>query len=198
MALSCCIDLSDPERGELLGIARQSINSGLCGPSALQLAIENLPANFSTPLGAFVTLTRSRELRGCIGHLETSDPLAQTVANTAFNAAFRDSRFPPLGAEEIDDIRIEISVLSELKPLAAANRVDLLNLLRPGTDGLVLQDNRYRATFLPKVWDQISSPEEFLQQLLAKAGLPESYWSETICFKRYQALSFGEQVLDQE
>jgi len=139
-----------------------------------------------------LTLTQSSQLRGCIGSLESTDPLAQSVANAAFNAAFRDTRFVPLAADEIEHTRVEISVLSELESFAVANRTELLDRLSIGEDGLLLEDGSHRSTFLPKVWDMVADPEEFLNHLLAKAGLPDDYWSETIRFKRYQALSFGE------
>ena len=192
MVPSFCISLNEPEQGQLLEIARQSIESGLAVGSALQLDIDNLSGSFSTLSGTFVTLTQSSQLRGCIGSLESTDPLAQSVANAAFNAAFRDTRFAPLRAEEIKHTRVEISVLSELESFAVANRTELLDRLSIGEDGLLLEDGSHRSTFLPKVWDMVADPEEFLNHLLAKAGLPDDYWSETIRFKRYQALSFGE------
>jgi len=192
MVPSFCISLTGSEQGQLLEIARQSIESGLAVGSALQLDIDNLSGRFSTLSGTFVTLTQSSQLRGCIGSLESTDPLAQSVANAAFNAAFRDTRFAPLTAEEIEDTRVEISVLTELEYFAVANRTELLDRLSIGEDGLLLEDGSHRSTFLPKVWDMVADPEEFLNHLLAKAGLPDDYWSETIRFKRYQALSFGE------
>ncbi len=147
MAPSFCIDINESEKGQLLGIARRSIESGLAGGSSLQPGNENLTGSLSIRSGAFVTLTRLEVLRGCIGSLESTDPLAQAVANSAFKAAFSDSRFAPLEAAEIEDTRIKISVLSELEPLAAVGRADLLDRLRPGEDGLLLQDRGHRATF---------------------------------------------------
>ena len=192
MAPSFCIDLSEPDRDQLLDIARRSIESGLAGGSALQLGNGNLAGSLYIPLSSFVTLTHSGALRGCVGSLESTGPLAQSVADSAFKAAFSDSRFLPLEAAEIEDIIIEISVLSELEPLTAANRADLVYQLQPGEDGLLLRDGSYRATFLPKMWETLSGPEEFLDQLLVKAGLSGDYWSESISFMRYRALSFGE------
>jgi len=192
MALSFCIDLSESDREQLLEIARRSIESGLAGDNALQLGNESSSGSLSIGLSSFVTLTRSGTLRGCVGSLEPSGPLAQSVADSAFKAAFRDSRFAPLEAGEFEGLRIEISVLSQLEPLAVTNRADLMNRLRPGEDGLLLQDGNYRATFLPKMWGMFSNPEKFLDRLLVKAGLPGDYWSETISFKRYRALSFEE------
>jgi AmmeMemoRadiSam system protein A len=114
------------------------------------------------------------------------------VVSCAFNAAFRDPRFPRLNTSEMADTRIEISVLSQMEPLAVTDRTSLLNQLCPQVDGLLLEDGGYRSTFLPKVWEKISDPEEFLQQLLFKAGLSPDYWSETIRFQRYHTISFGE------
>ncbi len=192
MAPSFCIDLSKSDRDQLLEIARRSIESGLAGGSALQLGNGNLAGSLYIPLSSFVTLTHSGALRGCVGSLESTGSLAQSVADSAFKAAFSDSRFLPLEAGEIEEIIIEISVLSRLEPLTAANRADLVNQLQPGEDGLLLRDGSYRATFLPKMWEALSGPEEFLDQLLVKAGLSGDYWSESISFMRYRALSFGE------
>jgi len=192
MAPSFCIDFSESEQGQLLDFARQSIESGLAGGTALELDSENLAGSLSIRLGVFVTLTRFGTLRGCIGSTESPDPLALSVAECAFKAAFHDPRFPRLEAGEFEHTRIEISVLSEPEPLAAADWADLLNRLRPREDGLLLEDGSHRSTFLPRMWDMISDPEEFLDRLLSKAGLPGDHWSETIRFKRYRALSFCE------
>ena len=192
MAPLFSINLSESEQGELIAIARQSIDSGLTSEVALQLDSDNLADNFLMQFGVFVTLTKSGTLRGCIGAVESSLPLAQTVANAAFSSAFRDARFTPLDLTESSEIRIEISVLSELEPLNVSGREDLVVQLKLNQDGLLLEDAGYRATFLPKVWEMVSGPDEFLDQLLVKAGLPVDYWFETICFKRFSAFSFGE------
>jgi hypothetical protein len=193
MAPSFCIDLKEAEKLRLLEIARQSIESGLTGGGLLHLDGEQLDGTLAARLGVFVTLTQLEELRGCMGALESSDPLAHTVVSCAFNAAFRDPRFPRLNTSEMTDTRIEISVLSQMEPLAVTDRTSLLSQLCPQVDGLLLEDGRYRSTFLPGVWEKISDPEEFLQQLLFKAGLSPDYWSETIRFQRYHTISFGEQ-----
>ncbi len=192
MALSCCIELGESEQEKLLEIARQSIISGLPGNTEMQLDNENMAGSLLAPLGAFVTLTKSGALRGCIGSLESSSQLAQTVTKAAYNSAFSDARFPQLDESELDKIRIEISVLSEPVAIKVSDRPDLLAKLIPKLDGLLLEDGRYRSVFLPKVWDKFSGPNEFLEHLLAKAGLPTDYWSSTICFKRFSAFSFGE------
>jgi len=211
MAPSFCIKLSEAEKLRLLEIARQSIESGLTDGGLLRLDSRQLDGTLAAQLGVFVTLTQLEELRGCMGALESSDALVHTVVSCAFNAAFRDPRFPRLNTSEMADTRIEISVLSQMEPLAVTDRTSLLSQLHPQVDGLLLEDGRYRSTFLPKqvdgllledgryrstflpkVWEKISDPEEFLQQLLFKAGLSPDYWSETIRFQRYHTISFGE------
>jgi AmmeMemoRadiSam system protein A len=192
MAPSFCIDLSEAEKFRLLEIARQSIESGLNGGNLLRLDSLQLDGTLAAQLGVFVTLTQLEELRGCMGALESSDALAHTVVSCAFNAAFRDPRFPRLITSEMTNTKIEISVLSQMEPIAVTDRANLLSQLRPQVDGLLLEDGSYRSTFLPKVWEKLGDPEEFLQQLLFKAGLSPDYWSETIRFQRYHTISFGE------
>ena len=192
MPPSICIELDQDERASLLEIARRSIAEGLETGRALVVDGAALGDKFDTRAAVFITLTRGGELRGCIGSLQAQHPLAQAVANSAFNAAFSDRRFPALGADELDSIRIEISVLSEMEPIAADSREALLDELQPGVDGLLLEDRGYRSTFLPKVWDSLGSRGEFLEHLCLKAGLGARYWSDTIRFHRYHTLSFAE------
>ena len=79
-----------------------------------------------------------------------------------------------------------------MEPIEAASRQALLDSLQPGIDGLLLEDRGYRSTFLPKVWDSLASPAEFLEHLCLKAGLGARHWSGTIRFHRYHTLSFAE------
>ena len=195
MAHSLCIDpmsdnLSDPEKKQLLEIARLSIQSGLDNKPVLRVDVAEITENLSNKRATFVTLTQRGNLRGCMGNLEANEILAQSVANTAYNAAFRDPRFPNLTRNEIDKTLIDISVLTPMQEMSVANRDDLLNQLRPGVDGLLLEDRGHRATFLPKVWESLKEPQEFLQQLLRKAGLTDTHWSDNMCFHRYQTDSF--------
>jgi AmmeMemoRadiSam system protein A len=192
MPPSLCIELSDAEQARLLDIARESIADGLASGGALQVDPSLMEENLQGRAAVFVTLTRSGELRGCVGSLQAVEPLAQAVATSAFNAAFRDRRFGQLREEELDAIRIEISLLSEMEPIDADSRRALLDSLQPGVDGLLLEDGGYRSTFLPKVWEKITSAEEFLQQLLLKAGLGAGHWSNSLRFHRYHTFTFAE------
>ena len=192
MAPLFCIDLRANERRTLLQIARQSISNGLRRGSPVNVEQHADAGILGRPLGVFVTLTRDNSLRGCIGSMETQEPLAKSVAESAFGAAFRDPRFPQLQVHELQETHIGISILSPMEPLAVTSRGELLSGLRPHTDGLLLQDREHRSTFLPQVWQQLPDPETFLDQLLLKAGLPAEHWSSTLEFFRYHTVSFGE------
>ncbi|MDH5171620.1 MAG: AmmeMemoRadiSam system protein A [Gammaproteobacteria bacterium] len=192
MAPSSCIELTRAEQTLLLVIARDSIHAGLHGAAGTARDRPALPPALEAERGAFVTLTRRTRLRGCIGTIEPGGPLARTVAESAYSAAFRDPRFPQLRPEELEGTSIEISVLTPMEPLAAASREALIAQLRPGVDGLVLQDGRHRSTFLPKVWEQLADPDAFLDQLLAKAALPPDHWSASMRVHRYQTFAFSD------
>lgn len=144
-------------------------------------------------LGAcFVTLTRHRQLRGCIGSLEAHRPLLQDVAENAKAAATRDPRFPPVRPDEVADLHIEISVLTPPEEMQFASQEDLLSQIKPFVDGLVLVEGHRRGTFLPLVWQQLPEPEDFLRHLKQKAGLPQNYWSNTLRMYRYHTQVFEE------
>jgi AmmeMemoRadiSam system protein A len=142
--------------------------------------------------GNFVTLMQAGELRGCMGDLTGRAPLAQDIASTAFNAAFHDPRFRPLLDAELEHTQIEISVLSVPEALHAENPGELLRQLRPRVHGLIVSDQGHRGTLLPKVWQQLPDPREFVAQVMLKAGLRPDHWSGTLRFFTYESLSFAE------
>jgi AmmeMemoRadiSam system protein A len=184
--------LSDEHRHILLATARESIAHGLRTGRPLPVEVERYDPKLRVERATFVTLNKSGELRGCIGHLEAIQPLIADVAENAFNAAFRDPRFQPVSATEFDDLEIHISVLSPPEPLIFTSEADLLNQIHPGIDGLILEEGIYRGTFLPSVWEQLPDPVQFLAHLKLKAGLPPNYWSDTLKVYRYTTESFSE------
>lgn len=192
MPPSLCVSLSAYEQDSLLDIARRSIRSGLETGRALQVDVSQLSDTLQIESAVFVTLTIDGGLRGCVGSLQPVEPLAQAVASSAFNAAFRDRRFTRVETDELDNICIDISVLSALEPIDVDSRQALLETLDPGVDGLLMEDSGYRSTFLPKVWEKIPSSSQFVGELMQKAGLPAGHWSDTIRFYRYHTLSFAE------
>lgn len=174
------------QRRRLLAIARRALFDGLRQPARpLEPPSDpDLPARG----GAFVTLLRGAELRGCVGRIHSTDPLAQTVHEMALRAARDDPRFEPVTLSELDQIRIEISVLSEAEPLRRLDRIRL------GIDGLIVSSGPHRGLLLPQVatqngWDR----ETFLSQTCVKAGLDPNAWrSECTRLKRFQAQVFSE------
>jgi hypothetical protein len=137
-------------------------------------------------LGAcFVTLTQDGQLRGCIGTLEARRTLLADVKENAVAAAVRDPRFAPLTAGELERTDIEVSLLSPMQALRFDTEAQALTQLRPGIDGVVLEFERYRSTFLPQVWAQLPTASEFMAQLKRKAGLPPHFWSEGLRLQRY-------------
>ena len=192
MALSHCTDLSVTEQRLLLVIARSSICTGPDKYEADGPDVDGLTPALRAKRAVFVTLTQSARLRGCIGTIEPVAALASAVADSAHSAAYGDPRFPQMRVDELEKTAIEISVLTAMEPLAASSREALLAELRPGVDGLLLEDGPHRSTFLPKVWEQLPDGQEFLGQLLAKAGLPADHWSPSLRLHRYQALTFGD------
>ncbi len=185
--------LNDPAVGRLLlEIARRSIAHGLTHGEPLPVDPEAYPPLVRAPGASFVTLTLRGQLRGCIGMLEAIRPLVQDVAENAYAAAFADPRFPPLGPKEFAYIRIAVSVLTAPEPLPVRSEAELLAWLEPHVHGLILEEGRRRATFLPKVWDELPDPAQFLAHLKLKAGLPPDYWSDRLRFYVYRSLDFAE------
>ncbi len=182
--------LSSEHKKLLRQIARRSIEHGL--QSGQPLAVN--PAEYDAALAAnratFVTLNKHGQLRGCIGALEPVRPLIEDVAYNAYAAAFKDTRFSPLQADELPELDIHISVLGKPEPMQFDSEQDLLEQLRPGVDGLILEERGRRATFLPSVWESLNNPQAFLQHLKMKAGLPADYWSNSIRVQRYQVEAF--------
>lgn len=182
---------SEPQRATLLDCAWQSIRHGLSHGKALAVSTADFEPALTRPGASFVTLHAQAELRGCIGSLEAYRPLIEDVSDHAFAAAFRDPRFAPLRENELDGISLDISVLGTPERLHFSSEQDLLHQLRPGQDGLILQDGDFRGTFLPAVWESLSEPEQFLQHLKLKAGLPAGHWSDTLQVWRYSTECFG-------
>ncbi len=189
MVPSSWSDLSLAEREALVALARASIEKGLCGQEPRVEALEH-PERLRPPGASFVTLYIEGALRGCIGTLVAYRPLVADIADNAWNAAFRDPRFPVLTWPEFRRLDIHLSLLSAPEPISVSSEQELLAELRPGVDGLVIEEGSKRGTFLPSVWQQLSEPVEFLRQLKRKAGLPVDYWSSGMRVSRYTVVSF--------
>jgi len=181
--------LDHRHRAALIRIARAAIEKTARGKEG-EIS-EPLEAALLRPAGAFVTLRRQGQLRGCIGLVEPNLPLWQTVKRAAVSAATQDFRFPPLGAKELPRVRLEVSVLSPLE------RAEDLSTIQVGTHGLVVEQGLRRGLLLPQVarewgWER----EEFLSHTCEKAGLPPLAWEEGASVYRFTAEVFGEEEED--
>lgn len=176
----------------LLRAARQVLRYKIA--HAEELEAERIDPALEIASGTFVTLTVNNELRGCIGNLEPVGSIHEGVKRNATHAALHDYRFPPVTPEELGKINIEISILTPPQRLYYSDWSDLLQKLRPGIDGVILEQEQASATFLPQVWEQLPQPEEFLGHLCTKAGLSPSAWKDgQLVVKTYQVQSFAEE-----
>ena len=185
------MSLSPAQRSELLSLARTSIEASL--PTGTRAPYEGPPlhSELSRPGSSFVTLRVGEDLRGCCGTIEATRPLHEDVWNNAYASAFADPRFPALTPEEWEGTGIEISVLSEPERCDVRSEAELLEVLRPGIDGLILQAGARRSTFLPAVWEQLPEPRDFIRHLKLKAGWPADFWPPDMQVWRYTTESFG-------
>lgn len=139
---------------------------------------------------SFVTLREQGELRGCIGTVDAHRPLGDDVAHNAYAAAYRDPRFAPLASDAHERLEVEVSVLSARVELPAPSEDALAASLRPGVDGVVLEFEGLRATFLPQVWESLPDPLDFLAELRRKARLPARFWHPQLRVSRYTVEKF--------
>ena len=178
-----------PETGEvLLKIARAAIAAELGRPQPAQ----SDAAWLREPGASFITLKQGENLRGCIGTLRAHRPLLEDVTANALGAAFRDPRFTPLLADELDRTRLEVSLLSGLEALPFEHERDALSRLRPGIDGIVFEYGYHQSTFLPQVWEELPDPAEFMAHLKHKAGLPPDFWDPEVKLSRYTVSKWRE------
>jgi AmmeMemoRadiSam system protein A len=177
--------LEEPQRTELLGIARRALDRYL---GAGQIPPEGgARGKLAAPGAAFVTLTKNGRLRGCIGYTEAVAPLFKVVQECAVAAATEDPRFPPVSTNELPSLRIEISVLTPLVPIRPEE-------VKVGRHGLMVSKGGKRGLLLPQVpvewgWDR----EMFLDQTCVKAGLPPSAWRHGATLQAFTAEVFGEE-----
>ena len=188
-------EISDEKGQQLVQLARQTIAERLGVQSVNTGDTESLLSEdiYQSRRGTFVTLTKNNQLRGCIGNLLPDKSLKEGIKDNAINAAFNDPRFPALSKDELDQIEIEVSLLSEPQSIEYKDADDLLAKLRPHVDGVILRKGMYSSTFLPQVWEQLPEKELFLSHLCLKAGLPGDEWKKgDLEVLTYQAQYFEE------
>ena len=180
--------LTDTHRRLLLRIARESIATVLDGlrPELDESTFDDV---LRRPAGAFVTLKKGDDLRGCIGSIRAVEALYRAVSSSAISAAFRDPRFRPVRREELPHLRYEISVMGPIEVVRDAEEIAV------GRDGLIITRGRSAGLLLPQVateygWDRLT----FLRQTCVKAGLPPESWRAEDCrIEKFAAEVFGEE-----
>ena len=174
----------------LLALARASISHRF-GESGAAPRVD-APLWLRQAGATFVTLTHAGRLRGCIGSLEARRALGEDVTGNALAAAFGDPRFAPLSVTEWAGTQLEVSLLSTPKQIHFADEAELLASIEPGVDGLIVQRQDRRATFLPQVWESIPDKRRFLAELVAKAGLPADTRLARCRVQRYRVMKWRE------
>lgn len=167
---AAALELSPEQKKYLLKEARAALLGAFEGAPA-PAGLEKDP-RLNLPGAAFVTLTQAGRLRGCVGTVTPALTLADAVRHGALSAAFEDGRFSPLERRELDEVKIEISVLSPMRPVKAAD-------IKPWKHGVMAVSGRNSGLFLPQVWEQIPAKEAFLGEICEqKAGLPRDCWKD--------------------
>lgn len=176
--------LSAAERQAVLLAARSAVADAASGRSPAALPLEGV---FARRAGAFVSLHRGGELRGCIGHIGADEPLGTVIGRCAVAAATEDPRFAPVRPEEVPGLDVEVSVLGPIEPVGDVREIDV------GRHGLIVEQQWHRGLLLPQVamehgWDR----ETFLDHTCVKAGLPRDAWRHGARILRFEAEVFGE------
>ncbi len=170
--------LNENEKRACVVLARKAIKYYLDSKKLFEIDAEKVSEKLRESKASFVTLTKNGQLRGCIGHLEAQQPLYKDIIESAVSAAFQDNRFSPVEEKELEEIRIEVSVLTDPVELKFSSPKELLEKIVLGKDGLIIQRGYYNATFLPSVWGEIKTKKEFLGYLCLKAGLAQDEWKK--------------------
>jgi len=153
----------------------------------------NHPPVFNEQGACFVTLKKDGRLRGCIGSIIAHQPLINDLVQHAKDAAFHDPRFNPVEESEVDSLTMDISLLSDPKPMSFKDETDLLEQIVPYKDGIIIKDKGYQAVYLPSVWEELPDKELFLKSLKMKAGLPPEHFSKT-----FEAFRFKTEYIEEE
>jgi len=185
--------LTNQEKNYLLDLARKTLEYYFETGKKLEIDEREISENLKQERGVFITLNKHEQLRGCIGYILPHGKIYEAVIDNALNAAFDDPRFGPLQENELEDVEIEVSILTEPQELPISNPQDYLTRLRPEIDGVILKQGSNSATYLPQVWESLKNPGEFLESLCQKAGLNANCWlNEKTKISIYQAIVFSE------
>lgn len=177
--------MKQKDKKYLLELARRTLEKYFQNKDILQIEIDDLSDSLKEKKGVFISLWENETLRGCVGCLEGIKPIFEMVIENSLASALFDSRFLPVKKEELNKIKIEISIIEPLKKIGFSNNEGLIKHLKKNQPGILIKKGAHQATFLPQVWEDLKTPEEFLSHLCSKAGMKEDCW-KNIDFEIYQ------------
>ncbi len=184
--------LAEADRAFLLSACMAALGAAARGGAkAPALRFDGGPPALSPWRATFVTLTAGGKLRGCVGSLAPRRSLIEDATANAVEAGLSDQRFSPLAEAELDDLHLDVSVLSHPRPILAQSESELAAALEPDRDGLILGAGKRQALFLPSVWRQLGDAREFVRHLMAKAGLDATHWPGELKAARFRVETFG-------
>lgn len=168
--------ISEEEGKFLVKLARKSIETYIKDRKIINVP-EDTPNTLKEDMGAFVTLNKDGLLRGCIGYPEPVKPLVNSVIEVAISAAVNDPRFSPVNSSELNDLEIEVSVLTKPELIEVERPEEYMDKIEIGKDGLIIERGPYRGLLLPQVAVEMGwNVEEFLYNTCVKANLPADCW----------------------
>ena len=177
---------SDADRQLLLSVARRALTAYVTGAPAPEAEWNDVVLRMA---GVFVTLHCQGELRGCIGHIEASEPLGRLVARCAVAAGTSDLRFPAVTPAELAHLDIELSILGPLESISTLDHIEI------GRHGLLVELGSRRGLLLPQVATEWKwNKETFVAETCRKAGLPPDAWKTGAQIWRFDAEVFGEET----
>jgi AmmeMemoRadiSam system protein A len=188
------ISLEPADASTLLDVVDETLTTALFGRRPTRREVADLPGALREPRAVFVTLHVGGALNGCIGTVDATEPLGVAASRLALSAAFEDPRLPALRAVDYHALEIEVSILSAFSEIEVGSRRELLAELRPGIDGVVVSTARRRGLFLPTVWDQLPTPEDFVAGLWHKAGLAPGVWPADLRASRFTTAVYSRAI----
>ena len=171
------VQIAPEEQAQLLALAREQLIASAAGEDLIPLEPDDVTERTQRQGAAFVSLTAGTELRGCmIDRFEPHEPLFVNVLHNVQLAVGADDRFAAITEDEIDDVRIKVSIVHKIKDVSFKTPNDLVDKLTPFVNGVILRIDEEIATYLPSIWEIFPDPAEFLSQLCIKAGWNSERW----------------------
>lgn len=172
-------DYTEEMKKRLLSLSRETLDAFIKEGRRVSIDKSKYEKPLSEVRGCFVTLHKNNQLRGCIGHIVGHLPLVEGIVENTISAAVKDPRFNPVSEDELDNIEIEISILSQPELLSEKDPKGILTFLKPNKHGVIIKNGHCQSTYLPQVWEQLPDKVEFLESLCFKGGMSQDSWKDS-------------------